>query len=284
MYNLVSNVYSTPQTVTISTTTGGATIRYTTDGTTPSETNGIVYSGPVTISSDLLLLAIAWEPGMGDSMVATRSYSIQCAAPTFSVSGSTPQLVTISTTTPGATIRYTTDGSIPSETNGTVYSNPVSIIANITIKALAYASNMADSPVAAQAFVMSTCAMPSFSLPSSIYTSAISLALSTTTVGASIRYTTDGSVPSETHGIVYSGPVTISTTTMVQAIAYLTGMTDSAIDHRIFTIQCATPTFSLPSGVYTGVQSVTLNTTTTGASIRYTTDGSTPSKHQRHRL
>ena len=35
--------------MTISTTTGGATIRYTTNGTTPSSTVGTVYSSPVSI-------------------------------------------------------------------------------------------------------------------------------------------------------------------------------------------------------------------------------------------
>ena len=38
--------------------------------------------------------------------------------------------MTISTATSGATIRYTTDGSTPSETAGTVYSSPMNISAN----------------------------------------------------------------------------------------------------------------------------------------------------------
>ena len=39
----------------------------------------------------------------------------------------------------------------------------------------------------------------------------------------------------------------------------------------------ATPTFTPPAGNYSSTQSVTISTTTPGASIRYTTDGSTPS-------
>ena len=54
--------------------------------------------------------------------------------------------MTISTTTSGATIRYTTNGTTPSSTVGTVYSTPVSISATCTLEAIAYESGMADSP------------------------------------------------------------------------------------------------------------------------------------------
>ena len=53
--------YGSTQPVTISTTTTGASIRYTTDGSTPSETVGTVYGGPVSVSSNLTLKAIAYE-------------------------------------------------------------------------------------------------------------------------------------------------------------------------------------------------------------------------------
>ena len=76
--------------------------------------------------------------------------SAPCAAPTFSpVAGTygSAQAVAISTTTSGATIRYTTDGTTPSETNGTVYSSAVNISSNTTLQAIAYESGMTDSTV-----------------------------------------------------------------------------------------------------------------------------------------
>lgn len=57
------------------------------------------------------------------------------------------QLIGMSTPTTGATIRYTTDGSTPSETNGTVYGGPVAFGANVTINAIAYKSGLSDSPI-----------------------------------------------------------------------------------------------------------------------------------------
>ena len=51
------------QSVTITTTTGGASISYTTNGTTPVSTVGTVYSSPVGISATATLEAIAYETG-----------------------------------------------------------------------------------------------------------------------------------------------------------------------------------------------------------------------------
>ncbi|MGA3008255.1 MAG: FN3 associated domain-containing protein, partial [Opitutaceae bacterium] len=56
------------------------------------------------------------------------------------------------------------------------------------------------------------------------------------TSGASIRYTTDGSAPSETAGTLYSGPISIGATTTIKAIGYKSGDTDSAIASATYTI------------------------------------------------
>ena len=57
--------------------------------------------------------------------------------------------------------------------------------------------------------------MPAFSPAAGTYTSAQTVTLSTTTSGASIRYTTDGSTPTETAGTLYSAPITVSSTTTI---------------------------------------------------------------------
>ena len=41
---------------------------------------------------------------------------------------------------------------------------------------------------------------------------------------------------------------------------------------------CATPTFSPAAGSYSSAQSVTIGTTTGGATIRYTANGTTPTE------
>ena len=74
-----AGIYSTAQTVTISTTSSGATIRYTTDGSTPTETNGTAYSGPVGIGNATMLKAIAYGAGFTDSSVAAGFFTVTSA-------------------------------------------------------------------------------------------------------------------------------------------------------------------------------------------------------------
>ena len=291
-FSPTAGVYSSAQTVTITSDTTGVTttIRYTTDGSTPTETNGTLYSGPVLISTTTELKAVAYAPGFLDSPWTGGLYTIntssQVAAPSFSPVAGTytaAQTVTITTTTSGASIRYTTDGSTPSETAGTLYSSPVSISATATLKAIAYESGYTDSTVTSGLYTINLpqVVAPSFSPVAGTYTAAQTVAITTTTSGASIRYTTDGSTPSETAGTLYSSPVSISATATLKAIAYKTGMTDSTVTTGQYTIsppQVAAPTFNPGAGTYTSPQTVAITTTTSGASIRYTTDGSTPSE------
>ena len=69
--------YTGTQSVTISSATSGAFIRYTTNGTAPTSTTGTVYSGPVSISTSGTLKAIAYKSGSTDSTVTSGAYVIK---------------------------------------------------------------------------------------------------------------------------------------------------------------------------------------------------------------
>jgi hypothetical protein len=66
--------YQTNFSVTISTITAGATIRYTTNGSTPTATNGYVYTTPLPISATTTLRAAAFKDGLFPSDVDTHTY------------------------------------------------------------------------------------------------------------------------------------------------------------------------------------------------------------------
>src|SRR4030065_179370 len=63
------------------------------------------------------------------------------------------------------------------------------------------------------------------------------LALSTSTQAASIYYTTDGSIPSSQNGILYSSPISITTTTVIRAAAFLPDARSDITTHSYFFIE-----------------------------------------------
>jgi glucosylceramidase len=121
----------------------------------------------------------------------------------------------------------------------------------------------------------SPAATPSFSPIAGTY-SPTQITISDTTANSTIYYTTDGSTPT-TSSTAYSGPVSISSTTTVKAIATAPGFSSSAVASAAYTILslAATPSFWPIAGTYSPTQ-VTISDTTANSTIYYTTDGSTP--------
>jgi len=71
-----SGTYSSAQNVTLSCSTSGATIRYTTDGYEPSSSSA-AYFGPVSVRSTTTIKAKALMPGMTDSDTVSATYTIE---------------------------------------------------------------------------------------------------------------------------------------------------------------------------------------------------------------
>src|SRR6266403_1547989 len=221
---------------------------------------------------------MATGSGMADSDVSSATYTIviKVAPPTFSPapgSYNQPQSVTLSDATSGATIYYTTDGSTPTAAS-TRYTGPILVASTTTVKAMAAASGMADSDVSSATYTIKV-VPPTFSPGPGVFNQPQSVTLSDATSGATIYYTTDGSTPT-TASARYTGPISVTRTTTVKAMAAASGMADSDVSSATYTIKVVPPTFSPGPGVFNQPQSVTLSDATSGATIYYTTDGSTP--------
>ncbi len=196
------------------------------------------------------------------------------------------QLVEIWSPTPGASIRYTTDGSRPSTTSGTVYTTPIPVTRGQTITAIAYKSGMTASSVNSSVYgsIQSTTpqvGFPAFSVTTGAYDGPQTITMSSATPDATIRYTTDGSVPTASQGTIYTGPITVSSDTTLQAIAYRSGQVTSKVQYAFYLIRnggntVPPPSFSPAPGTFSSAVTVTLGSTVTGSTIRYTTDSSTP--------
>jgi Concanavalin A-like lectin/glucanases superfamily/Chitobiase/beta-hexosaminidase C-terminal domain/IPT/TIG domain/Fibronectin type III domain len=103
--------YSTAQTVTISDTTSGATIYYTTDGTTPT-TSSPVYTNPINVPSTTTIQAIAVVSGLSNSPLAVGDYTISSQTGNISfvqVNSATPQSAQTTVSVPYSSPEFTSD-------------------------------------------------------------------------------------------------------------------------------------------------------------------------------
>ena len=75
-FSVKRGFYDTPQTVSITCITPGATIAYTTDGTDPSPTNGTLSASPavITVNTTTILRATAFAADLAPSNIDTHSY------------------------------------------------------------------------------------------------------------------------------------------------------------------------------------------------------------------
>lgn len=270
--------------VTISCSDSGATIYYTTDGTTPDETSS-VYSSPIAIPNEgLTLKAVAKAADKDLSSVASAHYTVSMqtvAAPTFSPTGgavAAGSSIIISCDTEGATIYYTTDGTQP-DTSSSVYTDGVTVgTTAFTLKAYAVKENMHDSATVSENYTVSLdmVATPVISPNAGAVNKGTEVSITCETAGAEIHYTTDGSNPTASSP-VYSAAFTINTATTVKAIGIKSGMDNSSIASAVYSIaKVATPTFTPSAGQINYGATVAIATATSGATIHYTTDGSAP--------
>jgi len=164
-FSVPAGTYSAPQNVTITDSQligyNNAFIYYTTDGSIPTASS-LVYITPITIATDTTLKAIAIDPFYDQSAVSSAAYTFVSGTPVFAPGGGTyssAQTVTLTDSTPGATIYYTTNGTTPT-TSSTVYSGAITVSASETIEAIAVASGYPNSAVASAAYTIT----PSFSI------------------------------------------------------------------------------------------------------------------------
>jgi hypothetical protein len=87
-----------------------------------------------------------------------------------------------------------------------------------------------------------------FSVKRGFYTTPLNVVLNSVISGATIRYTKNGSYPSETDGIIYTSPILITTTTPLRAVVYYNGKKSFAATQTYIFLNDVRTQSNTPSG------------------------------------
>jgi hypothetical protein len=240
-----SGTYDVGFFTTLSTSTAGALIYYTTNGNNPvigTAFTKLYQDEPIFIASTQTVRALGYRNGWTTSSISTANYTVNnpniVAKPTISpVTGSYSggQTVTLSCSTPESVIYFTTNGQVPVPfVNSPVrYRGSFTVYdPQVTIRAIGTRTDWADSDVAVAFYTisggsqLSACSLNP--LPGT-YGSPISVTVSNADPLAQIYYTIDGTDPYKLLPLArpYAGPIAINSSRPLKAQAFRNGFGDS---------------------------------------------------------
>ena len=217
--------------------------------------NDIMVGDTVVVYGNLTKYQSTYEFAQNNQLVSLSrpSSTVTVDAPTFDPAGGEVAYGTTVTITQddAAMIVYTTDGSEPAYsatgTNGEIYSTPIAITADMTIKAIAVDDAENVSPVATATFTVARPAAPIFTPAAGRVDAGTQVTISMDDNAAFIVYTTDGTDPSyaEGNGDVYDGPITVNETMTIKAIAVDDNELESDIAEATYTVSTIPPGTSI---------------------------------------
>ena len=234
----------------------------------------------VAVAALLALGMIGCSSGSDDPIMPPVSGKQTVATPTFSLASGAVDSgtsVTISCSTEGAKIYYTTDETEPTASS-TEYTAAISVTAAITLKAIAVEDGMNDSAVASASYtIKGTVATPAFSVASGAVDGGTEVTITCATEGAKIYYTTDGSEPTAS-STEYTGAISVTEAVTIKAIAVKSGMNDSAVASASYTIKpdyskCVVGDFVLKDGTILSKDETPESGTVAAVIVRAAADG-----------
>ncbi|MBF0530413.1 MAG: zinc-ribbon domain-containing protein, partial [Deltaproteobacteria bacterium] len=166
--------YTKPQILSLNCSTPESEIRFTIDGSEPDQTSQI-YRGPLNTKETTTVWAKAFRPGWEPSETIRGEYIItgKVATPAWSPTPgtyTTPQVLTLTCSTPESEIRFTIDGSEPDQTSE-IYVEPLEIKESATVWAKAFRPDWEPSEtVRGEYIITGKVATPVWSLPPGTYT------------------------------------------------------------------------------------------------------------------
>ena len=253
-------------------------VYYTTDGTNPTIYSNL-YTGPISVSSTTTLKFISVDNNGSQSSVYVEKYEIDKSMPSAAAAPAggpynTGSPVTLSASEP-AIIYYTTNGTDPTDQSA-VYTGPINITADTTLKFIAVDRAGNQSPVYTQKYTIDT-TVPTVGAtpPGGIYSSNQEVTLASPETAA-IYYTTNGAAPTG-QSAVYTVPIDITDDTTLKFMSVDQAGNQSPTYTESYIIDTTPPMASASpaGGTYNTNTPVTL-AASEQAVIYYTTDGAVP--------
>ncbi len=297
VFSPVAGTYADSVTFSLSCATENAVVRYTTDGSEPTETS-TAYSTPITLTATTTVKAKAFKSDWQASETATAVYSI-VYDPVLTVSGNalafTSTQLSQTFTVGGAhltdPITLTVDDTHFTVSPTTIANPNSNTVVTVTFDGTEPATGTitaVSDTLSATVALTATAQLPTPVLTpaTAVEDSLVTVTMSCTVADAAIHYTTDGTEPTATSA-VYSAPVTFNTpgTYTVKALAVKSGWENSAVATGTYTVNepqapdtVAAPVITPATASYYEPQTVTITCATEGAVIRYTTDGTVPTE------
>jgi autotransporter-associated beta strand protein len=274
--------------LTVGGTEGGATVQYSTDGTswsgsfTPVEGSNTVYIRQADVAGNISTASSAY----------TFSFDSSAAAPTVALTTDTGSsnsdkitnngALTVSGAEGGATVEYSTDGTTwassftPVEGSNTMYMRQTDVAGNVSTASSAYTFTLDTAAPSAPTVALTT---DTGSSNSDKITSNGALTVSGTEPGATVEYSTNGATwsssftPAQGSNTVYVRQIDVAGNVSGPSGAYAFTLEAAALSAP--TLALTTDTGSSSTDRITGIGALTVSGTETGATVEYSTNGTT---------
>ena len=257
------------RTVTL-TSPSGSTMYYTTDGTTPSfSAIGILggttkeYLAPfdITATGETTIKALSAKAGYLDSAVSNQAFTIiglgeggvtidkPALVSNVIITQADPELAKFTVSyeaegNPTVTATWYRDSETTAATDTDGDGNQLTFTPTLAeggrhqvrVNLAYHDGTQAKTASATLRFTANKVATPVITPSEEEFTGTVEVSMGTTTSGATIHYTTDGSDPT-TESPSYSIPFTVSATTTVKAVVIKSGMANSTMASQLYTQQ-----------------------------------------------
>lgn len=240
-----------PQNLTLSSPYAGVSLHYTLNGQTPTAQSP-VYTAPIPLDRSLTVKVIVLDKGQTtDGKVYSAAYALSPPAPAIE-----PNLefhvgqaqLTFGPQSPGIMFFHTSDDSSPTHsgsvpTGTTRQGTGLTLTRNGTVRVLAWAPGLSDSPVTSR-LVRVRAEPPVINPAGALFAGPTDFSFSSPTPGVSLHYTLDGQSPTPASA-TGSGCRVSRTGTLLQVIAVKDGMEPSTVSSRNVTLRLPPPQISL---------------------------------------